>query len=214
MKNTYILLLSILFSAVSYSQSIEPVESTIKQNDSERPCLVVTLDPTEGELEDAWEDFLKSKYNLKLGSAGFLGIGHLYEAKEVIVPAISSKTMDFYSNIEAKEGGTELKVFAAFGYDLYVSPTETPDAFAGMERMLKEFIATYLPGYYQEKIEADQKRLDKLTKTEGKQAKKLEKNRDKVEKLTEEIAEVTEAHNETVEAKKKLAVSWLIENYD
>lgn len=201
-------ILTILLSAVfltSYTQSIEPVDGMIKHNDSDRPCLVVKLDPSEKELENAWADYLKSKYNVKLGSTGFLGTGNLFEAKAVIVSTISPKTMDFYSNIKELGDETELKVFGAFGYDMYVSPTETPDAYAAMKRMIKEFLADYLPNYYQNLIEGDQKKLNKLEKTEAKLSKSLEKNQKKIDKLTKTIEAETAEKEETLTKKSEVS---------
>ncbi len=195
-------LMNITLLLSANAQTISPTESTIQHKDAQRPCLSVVVDPTEDELEDAWEDFLKDNYKIKLGGAGFLGMGNLLVDEEVIVPAISGKTMDFYTNIKKTEDGTEMKVFAAFGYDVYVDPVEMPAEHKAIKTMMTKFLSEYLPEYFREKVEISEKRVKKLTKAGEKLEKKQKKYAEKIEDLKKDIEETEKAleENQTANA--------------
>lgn len=211
MKSTVLTLtLSLLFfltQAVSFSQTIVPQESTFQHNDAERPCIAVTLEPTTSEVEKAWEKFLKDTYKVKLSGAGFLGMGSLVEAKEVIIPAISGKTLDFYTNIRETTDGTEMKVFGAFGYDVYINQNDTPAEFIALTKMVQKFVAEYLPSYYQKKVEVTEKELKKLNKTGTKLEKRQKKYAEKIkalQKSSEENKEELTKNKELRETKSAL----------
>lgn len=197
--------LSVLLSSLSLAQSIVPEQSTIEHNEAFRPCLTVVIEPEAGEVQKEWESFMKSNYKVKFNGAGFLGMGNLLESKAIVIPAISSKTLDFYANISQLEEGTELKVFVAFGYDVYVNPEETPAEFKALNHLLGNFIAGYLQPYYENKVSKTEKELKKLTKRGDKLEKKQVKYTNKIERLEQGIvdakAELVENREERSEKK-------------
>lgn len=203
---TTILLSTTFLTQISFGQSVDPVIGTFEHNDNPRTCLTVQLDPLADEVEDEWEDFMKDKHKTKLKGAGFLGTGNLLVAEQVVIPAISPKRMDFYTNIERVDGMTEMRVFASFGTDVYVEPNKYPQEFNAMKDIFKTFLKEYLPNYYQGQVVAIQKTLKGLKKEGDKLDKKLEKDEEKIAKLEKEIEENRAAQEENAKKQKETSV--------
>jgi flagellar capping protein FliD len=182
-------LLAPVFTETVFGQSIQPVIGKIMHNDAERTCLMVKLDPTVDQVEDEWEDYLKDNHDTKLSGAGFLGTGDLLVAEQVVISAISDKRMDFYTEIKQVDGKTDLRVFAAFGTDVYVEPEKYPEEYAAMENILHQFLKTYLPGYYEDEVSSVAKTVQSLKKDTERLDKKFDKKEKKIQKLQEEMDE-------------------------
>ena len=52
------------------AQSVEPTIGTINHDDKERPCWVANLDPEPKTLKEAWKDYIKDNYDVKLKGIG------------------------------------------------------------------------------------------------------------------------------------------------
>lgn len=196
-----IIVICLLFNFSSYAQTWDLTNGTVKHNDAERPCIVVRFEQSPKELEDGWEKYLK-QYKIKMGGAGFMGMGNLKVAEEVVFAEISPKTMDFYTNIEEKGDETEMIVFAAFGYDIYINETDTPEEYKKLKQIISSFMKAYLPPFYEAKIAATEKELKNLTKKGDKLDKILSKNAKKIEKLEDEIKEAKEENKVNKESLK------------
>jgi len=164
-----------------------PYVGTIVHNNAARPCLVVNIDPEPDLLKDAWRDFLKDNYDFKLKGIGFLSNKELLSAEQVVVGQISSKEMDFYTHVIEDENGSEMKVFAAFGYDMYVDSISMPAEYRELNTILERFLRSYLPKYHEELIEETEKRVIELTKEKEKLKKNITENEEEIESLTKEI---------------------------
>lgn len=136
-----------------YAQSTLPYAGTIIHNNAVRPCLVVSVDPEPDLLKKAWRGFLKDNYDFKLKGIGFLRNKDLLSAEQVVVEQVSSKEMDFYTHVIEDENGSEMKVFVAFGYDMYVDSISMHAEYWELNTILKRFLRNYLPKYHQELIE-------------------------------------------------------------
>src|SRR5690606_23968036 len=88
----------------------------------------------------------------------------LLYAEDVVIEKLSSKRMNFYTQIIENEIGSEMKVFASFGYDIYIDKNETPEEYKIMNRMLNEFLNSYLPNYYKDQVKDTEKKVKDLTK--------------------------------------------------
>lgn len=152
-----------LFSSSSLmAQTVAPQIGTIMHKDGLRSCLVVNLAPAPKEVKEAWSDYLKDNHEVKLKGIGFLQNRDLLSAKEIVFESISNKKMDFYTEIKENENGSEMKVFASYGYDIYVNKQTEPEEFAKMNTIIDSFLQTYLPNYYNELIENSIDRIDDL----------------------------------------------------
>lgn len=196
--------LMLILSATVHAQEVEPRIGTVEHNDSERPCLVVNLDPEPKPLKKAWKSFLKDNYDFKIKGIGFLSNKDLLYAEDLIIEDISSKRMDFYTRIVEDEVGSEMKVFASFGYDIYIDQNETPEAFKVMRKMLTEFLDYYLPKYYESEVKATKKKVKKLAKQVKGLKKDISDNREEIEDRKEEIEDLSKEVGEK-EAKLETA---------
>lgn len=190
------LILMFIIAGNVHAQEVDPRIGTVKHKGSERPCLVINLDPEPKPLKKAWESYLKDNYDLKIKGIGFLTNKDLLYKEDVIVEEISLKRMDFYTKIVEDEVGSEMKVFASFGYDIYVDQNETPKEFRAMRKMLKDFLKEYLPEYYHSEVSATKKKVKDLTKNVSSLKKDISKNKSEIEDLKEEIEELTEEVDE------------------
>lgn len=173
-----------IFIATSLSvnaQSITPEKSTIEHNGSMRPCIVVHLDPTTKTLKKEWVKFLKKEYDFKLKGAGLFRNKDVLYAEELVVPRLSSKQMDFYTQVIEDEEHSEMKVFVSFGYDIYVNELEYPAEYKAMNEMLVAFLKVYLPSYYSGEMKAATKSVNGLNKEINSLRKDIDKNNREIE---------------------------------
>lgn len=183
------------------AQSIQPSAGTIVHNDAPRPCLVVNVDPEPKTLKNAWKDFLQGNYDFKLKGIGFLSNKDLLTAEQVVVEQISLKEMNFYTHVVEDDNGSEMKVFAAFGYDLYVDSMDTPAEYNKMKAILERFLDDYLPKYHQELVEETTKTVKTLREEQEDLKKDIKEDEEEIEALTEELETLS---NNLQENKEKL----------
>jgi flagellar capping protein FliD len=212
MKNKLYFLIAgfgLLMAPYMSAQSIQPAAGTIVHNNAARPCLIVNVDPGPDLLKEAWRDFLKDNYDFKLKGIGFLSNKDLLSAEQVVVGQISSKEMDFYTYVIEDENGSEMKVFAAFGYDMYVDSISMPAEYEELKTILERFLRTYLPGYHQELVEETEKRISELSGEKEKLKRNItegEKEIKRLKKEMESLSEEVEVNKEKLEkAERKLA---------
>jgi len=204
-----IFLLTILLSMHMNAQtSIETYDSTIKFDKEQRPCLQLNLDPEPKTLKDAWRDYLKDNYDFKLKGIGFLSNKDLLSAEEIMVPKISPKTMDFYTNIVEDENGSEMKIFARHGYDIYINKKNYPDEYDALREVIDGFIKQYLPKYYEGRVSDTQDRIKKLEDETKDLKKDINDGTERIAKLKKEIENLEKklgTNNEALKiANKKL----------
>jgi gas vesicle protein len=187
-----------------HAQDVNPKDGVVEHNDSERPCIVVNLDPEPKPLKEAWKSFLKDNYDFKIKGIGFLTNKDLLYAEEVIIEDISSKRMDFYTKIVEDEVGSEMKVFGSFGYDIYIDKNETPEEYAIMNKMLTSFLESYLPKYYKSEVKATKEKVKDLSKEVNDLKKDISDNKEDIEDLNSEIEELTK---EAAEKESELTIA-------
>lgn len=210
--------LTFLFSSLMvfvFGQGIVPQDGNVMHNKSSKPCLYVKVHPSPDELKDAWVEYLDKKHDVKLKGTGFLTNKDVLYAEKITLTEVSDKTMDLYTEIIEVEGETSMKLFAAFGYDIYVNSTDYPTEYAALKKIMTTFLNEYIPNYHSEKVELHQKRVknfskeqSSLKKTVDKNEKTIEKMNRKIEKMTEEIekskVELKEVEEKLTEEKEKL----------
>lgn len=194
MKKRYIaILLCLNFSIIQITNAQQtPIQGTIQHNDKTRPCLVVNVDPEPKTLKKEWEDYLKNNFGFKLKGIGFLTNKDLLSAKEITINAISPNAMDFYTEIIEDEIGSQMKVFATFGYDLYINPTENLMEFNALKKIVTDFLDTYIPNYYQELVDDAEDAVNDLSKEQEKLKKAISKDTKDIDKMTNKIEGLTE----------------------
>ena len=189
-KVTVILLTVLAAMQVKAQTSIEPFETTIDYDNDQRPCIQVNLDPEPSTLKNAWKDYLKDNYDFKLKGIGFLSNKDLLSAEEIIVEQISSRLMDFYTNITEDENGSEMKIFVRYGYDIYLTQEKNPNEYKALTGVLNNFLKIYLPTYYENRVNDTEKRIEKLTDETKALQEEITDDATKISKLKKEIEEL------------------------
>lgn len=173
------------------AQVLTPVEGLIVYKDTPRPCLVTNLDPEPKTLKKAWKKYLKQNYDIKLNGIGLFSNKDLLTAEEVIVLRIASGPIDIYTHITEDETGSEMKVFASTGLDVFVSMNNSPAAYNELKNIFQEFLKEYLPQYYQGRVRDTEHRVNELFKEREAFKKEITKDSEKIEKLKLEIEQLT-----------------------
>lgn len=179
-----------LLLSTSNAQTTIPENGTVQYEKKSVPALIIHVDPETKTLKKAWRDYIKDQHDIKLKGIGFLSNKDVLSAEGVTFSAISDKMIDFHTKIIEDENGSEMSVFATFGYDSYISPKESPEAYNHMRSILETFLKSYIPNYYQDLVNDTQKVVDDLTKDHAKLSRQIEKDSQKIEKLTEELEEL------------------------
>lgn len=205
MKYKYYFTISCLvlfFSMPALGQNITLQQGMIEHNEKQRPCVQVSLKaPQPKPLKKAWEDFMDDEYDVNMKGIGFLSNKDILTAQEVNIPAMSDKSLNFYTRIIEQGNQTEMCVFSSFGYDIYATPEEYPQAFETMEKMTAQFLRSYLPEYYHEKIEVSMEEVEDIRSEISDLEETMADNTKEIEELKAENAEI---EKNLIDQKEKL----------
>ncbi len=205
-----IILLSVFiyaFSFIGKAQIFNITNGTAVNDDKARPCITVTFEPSASEAKKAWKSYLKKKYDLKLKSDR----GDDLKAEEAVFPAVTSRTMDFYTRFEKdKENNTtKMNVFIKYGYDIYLNQTDNPSEYSSLMSIIKDFSVEFLRTHYNEQLAELNKELAKTEKEQANTVKEnetlasdIEKNKQTIEDLkkeNEQKASQIETNKKTIE---------------
>lgn len=192
--------LLLLLSTSVYGQQLAPQDAEIVYEKTTRPCLAITVEPGPDLLRSEWIDYLRKQHGVKLKGDGFLTNKDVLYAEKIVIEAVSEKALDLYAEIILDENGTtSMKVFAAFGYDIFIEKTSYPNEYQALKEIMSSFLNTYIPDYYNQQLEEVQDHVKDLSKSEGKLEKSIKKNTKKIKKMTKDVEDMQEenAKNET-----------------
>jgi len=167
------------------------------------PAVVVTMEPEAKAVKQAFENFMKDEYDVHLRGIGFLANKDVISAEEVTIPRISDKAMDFHAKIIEENGMTKMYVFGALGYDVSVSKANDNTDFQAMKQIVNKFTKSYLPDYYQQKLDKVDEKISSLQDEEKDYKGNLEDNQKEIEDLRKENKELREKLEETQTALQK-----------
>ena len=185
------------------AQTYAVEDGSFVHRDNTRACIVVHVDPEPKTIKEEWKDFLNDNYNFKLNGFGFFTNKDLLYAEDIQVKELGEKNLNFYSNIVEDKEGTEMKVFASYGYDIYIAPDNYPSEYATLKKMVQKFYAEFLPKYYEGEIKDVSKRIAELEKERKSTQKDIEDNQEDIEDNKEEIKELQEENEELSEKLKE-----------
>lgn len=196
-----ILTISLLFCfQFLIAQTMQIGDGQVKHEKEMRPCIEVILAPEPDKVKEAWEDFMKKEYDVKLKGYGFLTNKDVLSAEGIDFKAVSNKKMDFYTRIVKEEDMTKMCVYGSFGYDIFINKNGYPLEYKHLEDITKQFLNGFLPGYYTEQIQGIQSSLKDLNDDKGRMENEMEDNRKEIEKLTARNAELTKELNNKVKS--------------
>ena len=208
-----LILLSAFIYVLSFfanSQVYSIKDGTATVNDMARPCITITLEPKAKEVSKAWKKYIKDKYDLKQKGAKKNNL----EAKEVVFPAVTSRTMDMYTIFDEGDS-TTMSVLISFGYDVYLNKGDNPREHSALESIIKEFSLEFLRTYYNESLTNLNKELADISKKQTKTVKDnegltgdIELNKQKIEELKQDNINNTKLIESNKEIIEKLKESY------
>jgi hypothetical protein len=169
------------------AQEITPEEGFIVYKNAPRACWVVHLDPEPKTLKKAWKDYLDDEFGFSLKGIGLLANRDLLSAEEVMVKPIANDPLNLYTQIVEDVNGSEMKFFVELKSNVYASDADHRFEFRAMQDILQDFLAEYLPTYYQSRVQDAEKRLVSLAEEREDLKKNIAKDSEKIEELQNEI---------------------------
>lgn len=155
------LLLYSLFPVLLGAQGLAVENSQIEYEDYQVTSVQVKVSPDRSSLQDAFEDWIKDKYDVKMRRPGLFGDKTIRQAEAVRLPSISSGQINLFTKTVAQDGYTEMNLFASRGLANFMDD-DNEMAFRAMENMMTAFLADYLPVYYQEQVDEAKESLSDL----------------------------------------------------
>ena len=206
MNKIKIVMLSALItfgSLTAIAQTIVIDTTQISFENKLRPAIGANVDPEPKSLKKAWASYLKKNYDVKMKGIGLLSNKDLLKAEDVTMNVVSSKRMNLYTRITETSNGSEIKVFASYGYDIFIGVKNYPKEYEALQTVFNNFLLQNLNDYYSDEIKATSKRISSLKKEKVKLQKSVAKNEKKIKKLEEDIALASATDKLTTEEKIK-----------
>ena len=200
MNQTNLFIYVVVFSIIPFlgmTQSFEIQQGAYEHKGKERPSIEIKLEPEPKAIKKAWKDYIKDNHDVKLKGFGFLTNKDLLEAEEVDFPAISDKTMNFYTHFSEAGGQTKMEIFASLGHDIYIDSRDYPNAYRSMRQIANRFIQQYLPDYYLNRVQNTEEELEDLQSEIEDLEDDIADNKDDIEENLQEIEDLR-AENENL----------------
>jgi len=181
-----VIALMIAFSLTA--QKVEYQEGQIMYEDEKIQTIEVRLSPTVSTIKDKFSEWMNDKYDVNLDGKKLLFFNKEYMTAEgVVIPQISPRKMDLRVKVdESEKGNTVLHVFAAYGYNNWITPEDHPYAYDSLKGIVYDFVSEYLPEYYYERIEETEENIEDLKADNNDIEKDLAKNKEDIDKILKE----------------------------
>lgn len=193
--NYRLILFSILSSFFllinSYGQNITIQNVSLTHEDTDQSAVRVKMEPKPDAVKEAFRDWMKDKYDIKLKGIGFLTNKDVLTGEKVNIPAISDKKMDFNVRVLRENELTHLSLFASFGYSIHITPSKFPREYKAMKNLLTQFMLDFLPTWYDKQIEISEDKIKALNSQRKDLAKEILKNEKDIEKLRKDNEEMS-----------------------
>lgn len=211
MKKQFVLLslaLTICWQLTAQTYKIDT--STINFENLQRPCFTVRYDASPKTVKNAWDDYFKKTYDVKVKGIGFLTNKEVITATDITLVAVSDKRMNLYASVvDAPGDRSELSYFMSFGYDFFIGPDNYPAEFTAMKKILNDFSVEFLTDFYYSEASRMTSEIKGLEKDIKKNNKYINKNTKKARRESKEVASGLSAKNtsmqmENDQAKRKI----------
>ncbi len=186
-KSILLLILLITLGIFLQAQTVNLVSSEISYENKLRPCLAAAVNAEAKPLKQAWAKYLRKNYSVKLKGIGLIMNKDLLTAEDITIAPISANRFNLYSRVFETTTGSEMKVFASFGYDIFMGPDNFPKEFEALSKVTNSFLVEYLSEHYADEISATAKRIKGLGKDKVKLLKEINKNKKEISDKKYEI---------------------------
>lgn len=194
-----IIITCLITSATANAQELRVDNEQVTYKDNAYPAIVVYMEPGTKEVKKAWQDYIKDKYDIRLHGLGFLVNRDVLSAEGVDFQEISPNKMDFYTKVVEDNDQTKMAVFASLGYDIQVGSQNHYTGYYNMKNIVQDFLDTFLPNYYQDKINEVENRISDLQKTQEDKRNQISDNEKEINRLRNENDRLAEEINTTQE---------------
>ena len=157
----FLLLLSSTVVLVK-SQTIKIDTTQISFEDKLRPCFGAQIDPGRDEITREWANYLKKNYKVKLDGIGWFSTKEILTALDVMLPTVSDRRMNLYTRITSVANGSDIKIFASYGYDIFIGDANFPKEFSALEHILNNFLLKFVNDYYSNQISETAREIQHL----------------------------------------------------
>lgn len=201
MKNILIIIFIVFFPVYHvFSQTVDLSSTSIQHNDKQRDAILAEIEPTKKTVKNAWKNYLKDNYDIKLKGFGLFSNKDVLYAEDIKLNMLSDKRINLYTKFEETENSTKMIVFASFGYDIYFSSIGYSSEFSKMRKLTSNFLKNYLPKYYQNEINNTKEVKEELEEKIAENKEDISDREEEINKLKEEILSL---ENELKENSKK-----------
>lgn len=112
--------------------------TTLEYDGNPNPAFRVIFQGDRKDLQDAWSDFMKDNYDVRLKRSGSLRV-----APEIHLPDVTNKMVTLYSLVNEKAPEAGLTVAVSVNRYEYISPKEYPEESEKIKTFLKRFVKYY-----------------------------------------------------------------------
>ena len=130
------------------SQKLVIENANTSYNEQFRASIKVTIEPTKKAVRNNWKNWLNEKYDTKVNGASWFNKKDVLSAKGIKIPVISDKQLDLYAKVVDQGQGSQLYIFASFGYDMHITPETFPKEYRALENFTLDFLTDFLTNYY------------------------------------------------------------------
>jgi len=191
------LLITSTIGFTGMAQLPQPEAAHVNYDGKKRSSIEVIVTPEPKELKKAWHDYMENDHDINMKGIGWFSNKDVLTAEEVNITKLSSNTIDFHTKIIDVEDGTQMSVFAAKGYDIYINLEDHPKEFGRMELMLRDFLGSYIPEYYSNQIDNQADEVEDLVEKRASQEEDVEDKKEEIVLLKDEISSLEESIKQT-----------------
>ncbi len=192
------LTLGLLFLFVATFVSAQISEGAANMSKGSNNALSVMLDGEPKDIEKGWTKYIKDYKGDKTKKDK--KTGEIF-SDNMVLKDMSTNTVDVYTTIVPKDGGSLMTVWFDLG-GAYLSSSSHPEQYAAAEAMLKEFSLTASKKMVEDQLKEEEKKLKDLRGDYKKMEKDIDDYTKEIEKCKKKIAEA-ESGIEKTEGDKK-----------
>jgi|GEM_PF-1059327 hypothetical protein len=175
-----------------FSQELIISDGTARYRNRDYPAVVVRMEPGVKEVREAWRDFLRKRYRVRLRGGGFLSNRDVLRAENANFRELANTEVDFYTEIVEESDLTKMSVFASLGDDYNIGLGNDFNQYYNMKGIVQSFLDTYLRGYYENEVKDAQKQVSDLEKSESDKRNRITNNDKEIARLQAENVRLTE----------------------